>query len=123
VNPDPNLGRPDGPTIPQYVKEKRVKNLSCFEEPNVLPEWLETFHTEFFNIFIESEEEIFCIFGKIKIICFLSYGIDLDSDSISMKLIRNIDVKVPKCEIFNLLDSRNMYTIKPSWVADFGTGL
>jgi hypothetical protein len=28
---------------------------------------------------------------------------------------------MPKCEIFNLMDSRDFYTIKPSWVGDFGT--
>jgi hypothetical protein len=28
---------------------------------------------------------------------------------------------VPKCEIFNLSDSRYLYTIKPSRAADFGT--
>ncbi len=28
---------------------------------------------------------------------------------------------MPKCEIFNLLDSRDFYTIKPPWVGDFGT--
>jgi hypothetical protein len=28
---------------------------------------------------------------------------------------------VPKCEIFDLMDSRDFYTIKPPWVGDFGT--
>jgi hypothetical protein len=27
---------------------------------------------------------------------------------------------VPKCEIFDLLDSRDFYTIKPPWEGDFG---
>ncbi len=30
-------------------------------------------------------------------------------------------LKVPKCEIFNLMDSRDFYTIKSPWVCDFGT--
>jgi hypothetical protein len=30
-------------------------------------------------------------------------------------------LKVPKCEIFDLMDSRDFYTIKPLWVGDFGT--
>jgi hypothetical protein len=30
-------------------------------------------------------------------------------------------LKVPKCEIFDLIDSRDFYTIKPPWVGDFGT--
>ncbi len=30
---------------------------------------------------------------------------------------------MPKCEIFNLLDSQDFYTIKPLWVGDFGTGI
>ncbi len=29
--------------------------------------------------------------------------------------------KVPKCEIFNLMDSRYFFTIKPPWVGVFGT--
>ncbi len=28
---------------------------------------------------------------------------------------------MPKCEIFNLMDSRYFYTIKPPWVGDFRT--
>jgi hypothetical protein len=28
---------------------------------------------------------------------------------------------VPKCEIFDLLDSNDFYTIKSPWVDDFGT--
>lgn len=31
-------------------------------------------------------------------------------------------IMVPKCEIFGLLDSCDLYTIKPLWVIDFGTG-
>jgi hypothetical protein len=30
-------------------------------------------------------------------------------------------LKVPKVEIFNLMDSRDFYTIKPLWVGDFVT--
>jgi hypothetical protein len=30
-------------------------------------------------------------------------------------------LKVPKSEIFDLMDSRDFYTIKPPWVCDFGT--
>jgi hypothetical protein len=29
-------------------------------------------------------------------------------------------LKVPKCEIFDLLYFRDFYTIKPFWVGDFG---
>ncbi len=29
-------------------------------------------------------------------------------------------LKVPKCEIFDLLDSRDFYTMKPPWIGDFG---
>jgi hypothetical protein len=32
-------------------------------------------------------------------------------------------LKVPKCEIFDLMDSRDFFTIKPPWVGDFGTVL
>jgi hypothetical protein len=28
-------------------------------------------------------------------------------------------LKVPKCEICDLMDSRDFYTIKPPWVGDF----
>jgi hypothetical protein len=31
------------------------------------------------------------------------------------------EIKVPKCEIFHLFDSRHFYTIKASWIGDFGT--
>jgi hypothetical protein len=30
-------------------------------------------------------------------------------------------LKVPKCEIFNLMDSRDFYSIKPQRAGDFGT--
>ncbi len=29
-------------------------------------------------------------------------------------------LKVPKCEIFDLMDSRDFYSIKPLWACDFG---
>jgi hypothetical protein len=31
------------------------------------------------------------------------------------------DLKVPKCEIFNLMDSRDFYTKKPLWVGEILT--
>jgi hypothetical protein len=31
------------------------------------------------------------------------------------------NLKVPKCEILDLMDSRDFYTKKPPWVGDFGT--
>ena len=34
---------------------------------------------------------------------------------------REFGLKVPNSEIFNLLNSRDFYTIKPPWVDDFGT--
>jgi hypothetical protein len=32
-------------------------------------------------------------------------------------------LKVPKCEIFDLLDFPHFYTIKPPWVRNFGTAV
>jgi hypothetical protein len=31
-----------------------------------------------------------------------------------------IDLKVPKCEIFDRSDFHDFYSIKPFWVGDFG---
>jgi len=30
-----------------------------------------------------------------------------------------LELKVPKCEIFNLLDFHDFYTLKPLWLGDF----
>ena len=37
-----------------------------------------------------------------------------------MNLSRDRLLKVPKCEIFDLSDFPDFYTIKSSWVGDFG---
>jgi hypothetical protein len=36
-------------------------------------------------------------------------------------MVQNENLKVPKCEIFNLMDFCDFYTIKPPWVGDSGT--
>jgi hypothetical protein len=39
--------------------------------------------------------------------------------SCSYGVLRNIRLKVPKCEIFDHSDFHYFYTIKPFWVDDF----
>jgi hypothetical protein len=52
---------------------------------------------------------------------FAFYSLDGAAKGFTAEPYRHI-LKVPKCEIFDLMDdSREFYTIKPSWVCDFGT--
>jgi hypothetical protein len=48
------------------------------------------------------------------------YRLQSSENNIKCCMKRLDQLKVPKCDIFKLIDSRDFYTMKPLWVGDFG---